>query len=123
RAWERGMSAVAVEAPPARRGSISGDRKKAMYWSYFFLMLFVLFFLTPPLYMLVMSLKTSGEIAEARFPWWVFHPTLDNYWSLLGSENFQNFFINSALLSTSTVEETKLISIPAAFSLSRMKFW
>ena len=118
------MSAAAIEArPPKKSGSISKDRKKAMYWSYFFLILFVIFFLTPPFYMLVMSLKTSGEIAEAKFPWWVFHPTLENYRSLLTSQNFQNFFINSALVSLCTVVVTMLISIPAAFSLSRMKFW
>jgi multiple sugar transport system permease protein len=116
------MSAVAA-APPAKRGSISGDRKKALYWSYFFLVLFAVFFLTPPLYMFITSLKTSGEIAEARFPWWVFHPTLENYRSLLGSTNYHNFFINSALVSLCTVVVTMLISIPAAFSLSRMKFW
>jgi len=116
------MSAVAA-APPAKRGSISGDRKKALYWSYFFLVLFAVFFLTPPLYMFITSLKTSGEIAEARFPWWVFHPTLENYRSLLGSTNYHNFFINSALVSLCTVVVTILISIPAAFSLSRMKFW
>ena len=118
------MSATAIAARPSRKsGSISKDRKKAMYWSYFFLILFVIFFLTPPFYMLVMSLKTSGEIAEAKFPWWVFHPTLENYRSLFTSQNFQNFFINSALVSLCTVVVTMLISIPAAFSLSRMKFW
>jgi len=116
------MSAV-LAAAPAKRGSISKDRKKALYWSYFFLILFVIFFLTPPLYMFLTSLKTSGEIAEAKFPWWVFHPTLENYRSLLGSEDYHNFFINSALVSLSTVAVTMLISIPAAFSLSRMKFW
>jgi len=116
------MSA-AVAARPAKRESISRNRKKALYWSYFFLVLFAIIFLTPPLYMLITSLKTSGEIAEAKFPWWVFQPTLENYRNLLGSQEYQGFFINSALVSLCTVAVTMLISIPAAFSLSRMKFW
>ncbi|MGE5093608.1 MAG: carbohydrate ABC transporter permease [Betaproteobacteria bacterium] len=116
------MSAV-LAAQPAKKGSISRDRKKALYWSYFFLVLFAVFFLTPPLYMLITSLKTSGEIAEAKFPWWVFQPTLENYRYLLGSQDYQGFFINSALVSLCTVAMTMLISIPAAFSLARMKFW
>ncbi|HET9579798.1 MAG TPA: carbohydrate ABC transporter permease [Usitatibacter sp.] len=116
------MSAV-LAAQPAKKGSISRNRRKALYWSYFFLVLFAVFFLTPPLYMLITSLKTSGEIAEAKFPWWVFQPTLENYRYLLGSQDYQGFFINSALVSLCTVAVTMLISIPAAFSLARMKFW
>ena len=117
------MSAVAIDGRAAKHGSISKDRKKALYWSYFFLILFTVFFLTPPFYMLITSLKTSGEIALAKFPWWVFHPTLENYKSLLASQDYHDFFINSALVSLCTVAVTMLISIPAAFSLSRMKFW
>ena len=103
--------------------SLRRDRKQALIWSYVFLGLFAVFFLTPPLYMFITSLKTSGEISAARMPWWVFEPTLGNYTALIGSEDYQNFFLNSALVSLCTVVVTMLISIPAAFALSRMKFW
>ncbi|HZZ91260.1 MAG TPA: carbohydrate ABC transporter permease [Usitatibacter sp.] len=116
------MTAV-LPARSAKSGSLRHDRKKALYWSYFFLTLFAIAFLTPPLYMLITSLKTSAEIAEARFPWWVFHPTLENYRALVHSQDYRGFFINSAVVSLCTVVVTMLISIPAAFSLSRMKFW
>jgi multiple sugar transport system permease protein len=39
-----------------RYGSVKRGRKRALYWSYFFLVLFAVFFLVPPLYMLVTSL-------------------------------------------------------------------
>ena len=58
-------------ARPAARpkyGSMSNDRKWALRWSYFFLILFVIFFLLPPIYMLITSLKTSAEISAARNP-------------------------------------------------------
>ncbi|MBM3394578.1 MAG: carbohydrate ABC transporter permease [Betaproteobacteria bacterium] len=108
-------------APPA--GSTRRDRRRALYWSYFFLVVFVVFFLTPPIYMLITSLKTSQEISAASSPWWVFDPTLRNYTELLTSPVFLTFMRNSAVISLAVVIVTMLISIPAAFALSRMRFW
>lgn len=106
-----------------RYGSMSRDRQWALRWSYFFLILFVIFFLTPPIYMLITSLKTSQEISAITNPWWVYNPTLENYGELLGSSTFLTFFRNSAVVSVSVVIITMLISVPAAFALSRMRFW
>jgi len=119
---------VAITSPAAsgRRpkiGSISRDRRWALRWSYFFLVMFAVFFLTPPVYMLITSLKTSAEISTAANPWWVYHPTLGNYIELLGSSQYLTFFRNSALVSVIVVTITMLIAVPAAFALSRMKFW
>jgi multiple sugar transport system permease protein len=106
-----------------RTGSISRGRKRALYWSYFFLVLFVIFFLTPPLYMLVTSLKSSAEIGAATNPWWVYHPTLENYVALLGSAQFLTFFKNSVVVSLCVVALSMVIAVLAAFSLARMGFW
>jgi len=106
-----------------RYGSMSRDRTWALRWSYFFLTLFAIFFLLPPIYMLITSLKTSNEISAATNPWWVYRPTLENYVELLGSSTYITFFRNSAIVSAFVVTITMLISIPAAFALSRMKFW
>jgi len=119
---------VAITPPAAsgRRpkiGSISRDRRWALRWSYFFLTVFAIFFLTPPAYVLITSLKTSAEISAATNPWWVYHPTLGNYIELLGSSQYLTFFRNSALVSVIVVTITMLIAVPAAFALSRMKFW
>jgi multiple sugar transport system permease protein len=119
--------AIPAPAPSARKkpryGSMSRDRKWALRWSYFFLVLFAFFFLLPPIYMLVTSLKTSAEISAATNPWWVFNPTLSNYKELLGSNQYLTFFRNSAIVSVIVVTITMLISVPAAFALSRMRFW
>ena len=121
------MSTMTVDkAGPTRTvkyGSMSRDRAWALRWSYFFLTLFAIFSLVPPLYMLITSLKGSAEISAATNPWWVFHPTLENYAGLLTSNQFLRFFFNSAMVSIIVVIITMLISIPAAFALSRMKFW
>jgi multiple sugar transport system permease protein len=108
----------------AARRSMKADRRKALVWSYFFLGLFVVFFLTPPVYMLITSLKSNAEISMATSsPWWIASPTLDNYVELLTTSTYLTFFRNSALVSLLVVAITMLISIPAAFALSRMRFW
>ncbi|MCS3726209.1 carbohydrate ABC transporter permease [Bradyrhizobium betae] len=121
------MSTLAIDkAGPSRKvklRSMSRDRTWALRWSYFFLVLFAIFFLTPPVYMLITSLKSSAEISAATNPWWVFHPTLSNYVELLTSNQFLGFFWNSSMISIIVVIVTMLISIPAAFALARMKFW
>jgi multiple sugar transport system permease protein len=119
-------ASIASNAPPARRstyGSMSRDRRWALRWSYFFLVLFAIFFLMPPIYMLITSLKTSAEISAATNPWWVYHPTLSNYIELLTSNVYLTFFRNSAIISLVVVTITMLISVPAAFALARMRFW
>ncbi|MET4700321.1 multiple sugar transport system permease protein [Constrictibacter sp. MBR-5] len=118
-------TASGTRAPAAkpRYGSMSRDRRWALRWSYFFLTLFAIFFLIPPIYMLITSLKTSAEISAASNPWWVFYPTLENYAALLGSSEYLVFFRNSAVVSIFVVTITMLISVPAAFALSRMRFW
>src|SRR5438128_8375495 len=113
----------AAPSRPVKYGSMSRDRTWALRWSYFFLTLFAIFSLVPPLYMVITSLKTSAEISAATNPWWVFHPTLANYVELLTSSQYMTFFRNSALVSVIVVTITMLISVPAAFALSRMRFW
>ena len=75
------MTSVTLDkAAPTRKvklGSMSRDRTWALRWSYFFLIIFAIFSLTPPIYMLITSLKSSAEISAATNPWWVFHPTLE----------------------------------------------
>jgi len=116
-------SASATLAQPARPGSIQRNRRWALIWSYVFLVLFAVFFLMPPIYMFITSLKSSGEVSAVTNPWWVYHPTLDNYAALLGSGTYLTFFRNSAVIALIVVVLTMLVSIPAAFALSRMKFW
>jgi len=118
-------AAIAAGAPtrPLRYGSISRDRRWALRWSYFFLTLFAIFFLMPPFYMLITALKSKEEIAAITNPWWVSAPTLSNFIELLTQNAYMTFFRNSAIVSICVVIITMLISVIAAFSLARMKFW
>ena len=96
----------------------------ALWGSYAALGVFVIMFLVPPFYTLMTSLKSSAEIsAQTGSPWLVHHPTLDNFWYLITYPNFQRYYINSILVTALTVAVSMVISVLAAFSLSRMGFW
>jgi multiple sugar transport system permease protein len=105
-------------------GSIKQERRWALIGAYAALAVFVIFFLTPPLYMLVTSLKSSAEIADLDGnPWIVKSPTLENYRDLLSRGNYVTHFTNSVIVTLSVVAITMVISTFAAFALSRMRFW
>ncbi len=116
-------AATGGQARLAHHGSISRGRRRTLFWSYVFLTLFVIFFLTPPAYMFITSLKTSAEISAATNPWWVYHPTLSNYIELLTQNQYLTFFRNSAIVSVCVVSLTMVVSVLAAFALARMRFW
>ena len=115
--------AVPMDVKRKGRASLKSERRRALVWSYVFLVIFALFFLTPPVYMLITSFKTNAEISMAAAPWWIHQPTLGNYAELLSSSAYLGFFRNSALVSLLVVAITMAVSIPAAFALSRMRFW
>jgi multiple sugar transport system permease protein len=121
------MSTLTIndKAAPSRKvyRSMKRDRIWALRWSYVFLTIFAIFFLAPPIYMFITSLKSSAEIGAQTNPWVVYHPTLVNYIALLTSSQYLTFFKNSVVVSACTVAISMLISIPAAFALARMRFW
>lgn len=107
-----------------KAGSLRSERRWALIWAYISLIFSAIILLTPPVYMLITSLKTSAEIADQKGnPWIVRNPTLENYWELITNSLFQGFFINSVIVTVVVVALTMVISILAAFALARMRFW
>jgi multiple sugar transport system permease protein len=123
------MSAVTVASVPTRpaaaRASLKRGRRWALFTSYFFLVLFAIFFLTPPYYMIITSFKTDAEMAHmATNPWFIFDGvTLDQYKLLLFGTDFLIFFKNTVIVTVCVVVITMVVSVLAAFALSRMRFW
>jgi multiple sugar transport system permease protein len=108
----------------ARGNSLHRQRQWALWGSYACLSVFVVMFLVPPFYTIITSFKSSGEMsAQSGNPWIVQHPTLENYIYLLTYPSFLRFFANSISVTIVVVIVTMVISILAAFSLSRMGFW
>jgi|HubBroStandDraft_1064217.scaffolds.fasta_scaffold32473_2 multiple sugar transport system permease protein len=118
------MTGGAASRARPRQGSLHRQNQWALWGSYAALAVFVVMFLMPPFYTLMTSLKSSAEISsESGSPWLVHHPTLENFWYLITYPNFQTYYINSVMITAATVAISMVISILAAFSLSRMGFW
>ncbi len=119
-------AAAAPAAQPARRRHASGARQRrwALYGSYAARGVFVVMFLVPPFYMLVTSLKSSGEIsAQHGSPWLVHHPTLENFIYLVTYAPFRRYFLNTVWVTVCVVAVSMVISVLAAFALARIRFW
>jgi multiple sugar transport system permease protein len=119
------VTAISVGARTAVRRRKSHDsRRWALWGSYLALAFFAFIYLVPPWYELMTSFKLSAEIsAQQGNPWYVHHPTLENFWYLITYHNFQMYYLNTVIVTVCVVAITMVISVLAAFSLSRMGFW
>ncbi len=122
------MTAAAVSARPRGlllRASLRRNRRWALIFSYFFLVLFAIFFLTPPYYMIVTSLKSNAEVAHmATNPWIIATGvTFEHFHTLFEKTDFLIYFKNTAVVTLAVVAITMVVSVLAAFSLARMRFW
>jgi multiple sugar transport system permease protein len=106
-----------------RSGGMS-NRRWALWASYFFLFLFIVFFLFPPYYMLITSFKTNEEISSLAGNPWIINaaPTLEHYTNLLFNTSFLTYFKNTVIVAVCTVAISMVVSVLAAYSLARMRF-
>lgn len=80
-------------------------------------------FLTPIFWMIIQSFKESAvasSVPPKLIPWVDFKPTMGNYISVLSAPVFINSFINSVIISLSSVGISLAMGIPAAYALARL---
>lgn len=82
------------------------------------LVVIVLAFVVPLLWMLLASFKTNVDIHDVTKSF-VFHPILDNYVSVLGRDNYGGFVWNSFVVAFCATVISLIIGVPAAYSMSR----
>ena len=101
------------------------NRKWALILAYFFLVLFIIFFLFPPFYMVVTSLKTNEEISSLKGIPFIINQgvTLFHYKNLLTNTLFLTYFKNTSIITLCVVSISMTISILAAYSLARLRFF
>jgi multiple sugar transport system permease protein len=99
-------------------------RRWALVGAYAALTMFIIFFLFPPFYMILTSLKTNAEISNMKgFPFIIQQGiTFKHYIDLLTETPFLTFFKNTAIVTFFSVLVSMAISILAAYSLARMRF-
>jgi multiple sugar transport system permease protein len=120
------VAATSVPRVSARaQGSLQRGRRWALILSYVFLVIFAVFFLIPPYYMIVTSLKSNAEVAHlSSNPWLLTQGfTFEHFRTLLADTDFLIYFKNTAIVTVCVVVITMVVSVLAAFSLGRMKFW
>jgi multiple sugar transport system permease protein len=91
---------------------------------YGIILLFMLFFLFPPYWMAITSLKTNQEIEGLKGIPLIIQEgaTLQHYRDLLAKTDFLVYFKNSVLVTLPTVLLSMAISVLAAYALSRLGF-
>jgi multiple sugar transport system permease protein len=101
------------------------SRRWALIGAYICLGLFAVFFLFPPYYMLITSFKTNEEIsAQAGIPLIINSaPTLYHYINLFTETAFLTYFRNTVIVTVLSVSISMVVSVLAAYSLARMRFW
>lgn len=78
----------------------------------------VLVFIVPLLWMLLASLKTNVDIHDVTRSF-AFSPTLENYTAVLGNDDYVQFVFNSLVIAVCATIISLLIGVPAAYSMSR----
>ena len=118
-------ASVTDMAIPTRGGSVRRTRRWALILAYAFLAVFAVFFLFPPYYMIITSFKTDVEISTLKGSPWIIHqsPTLYHYTNLLTNTRFPQFFLNTVIVTLCSVVLSMCISVLAAYSLARMRFF
>ncbi len=118
-------TATAGIALKSRATSMQRNRRWALVLAYISLFIFVIFFLFPPFYMLITSFKTDAEISDVEaIPFLIQDGmTLEHYKKLLFETKFLIFFKNTIMVTLATVAISISISVLAAYSLTRLRFF
>ena len=105
--------------------NIHAKRRWALILAYVCLLLFAVFALFPPYYMLITSFKTNQEIsAQVGIPLIIQQkPTLEHYINLLTNTKFPIYFYNTVIVTVISVTISMVVSVFAGYSLARMRFW
>jgi multiple sugar transport system permease protein len=91
-------------------------------WTYVGLLLVLLFFGVPLLWVLSLSLRTQENILVTSLNPIPDAPTLGNYGDVLESAQFPRFLINSAVLAAIGSFGALAIAAPSAYAFSRLRF-
>jgi multiple sugar transport system permease protein len=85
------------------------------------LMLLVVVFLLPLLWVFGISLKTRAQTFSMP-PLLIWKPTLENYVAVLTRGEFLSAFANSLIVSTGAVLASLVVGVPAAYAFARIRF-
>lgn len=93
----------------------------ALWWQYVIAAFFLFLFGFPVIWMIYSSLKTSRQLVNNI---WALpsEPTLAAYDAVLGNPHFKQYFLNSFLITISSVMVLTLMAAMAAYVFARIRF-
>ena len=105
-------------APPEPR------RRRSIPWRALFLALLGLLFLTPLLWMVTTSLKSTAEVSQADLTFLPKNPTTEGYTKILGTPQTPvgQWFLNSMIAATAQALLVLVVATMAAYALARLSF-
>ncbi|WP_284292577.1 carbohydrate ABC transporter permease [Luteimicrobium album] len=90
--------------------------------TYAVLVVGVVVWLLPFVWMLLGSVKTPGEVLQRPPTWWPHHFTLENFRTWLTELNFGQFFTNSMVVALVTVLGNILFCSMVGYALAKLEF-
>lgn len=102
--------------------SVQRRRRRGDVLTYATFLFALIFFGLPLLWLLSLSFRTAEEVYTAALKFIPENPTIFNYVSVLSSGRFQQYLLNSLILTLAGSVGAMLLGAPAAFAASRMKF-
>ncbi len=87
---------------------------------YVLVLVILIFFLAPFLWMLLNSFKTPLQIVKMP-PEFIFTPTLANYQNVFANQKFGQFLLNSIIIGGGSTFFGLVLGLPAAYAIARYK--
>jgi len=87
-----------------------------------FLAIILLIVLFPVYWMLLTSIKPNREMFEADNILWIRRPTFENFIELIRDTLYLTQFRNSVMVAVVSTVMALLVSVPAAYSLTRLRY-
>ncbi|MHA6696111.1 carbohydrate ABC transporter permease [Homoserinimonas sp. A520] len=108
---------LTLPVPSAKRRKPRGVRTYSAF-RVTMLILIVLTFIAPLVWMVLSSLKTNVDIYNPASAF-VFTPTLDNYETVFGRASYLQYIFNSFWIGLCSTFLSMVLGVPAAYSMSR----
>jgi len=119
------MSALAParDGSPADATAHAGPRRDGGgWWLYVLLGIGVILLVGPFIWMVLGSIKTTGELRQVPPTWLPQNPTLANYTDLLDRLNFARFFLNSAIVAAAVTAGNVIFCSMLGYALAKLSF-
>lgn len=95
---------------------------RSRWWLYLVLTLAVILVITPFVWMVLGSVKSSAELRQVPPTWWPESPTLDNFTQLFTRLSFGRYFFNSAFVAIIVTAANLLFCSMVGYALAMLNF-